>query len=465
MPFSIFLLARLSGNCDRRSAHGKLAASLGGNEMDFVMGPRPRALRALIALVILIGLSFTGIASAAPSASVAVTPEDFGAHGDGVYNDTWALELALATGRPVKLGSNRVYRIHRRLDLMDGGVIYSDDGTATILLGSRDGEFDNYNPDYSRGKNAVGIMALHVNNVVLRNFRIRKEFRDGTYVKAVSINGSVNPTVDGLDIAGFTGGEGLLSLNGVSGGQIINNRIHDCYTNVTYRSQITGIDVDDVRYDVGASSNVLISGNQIWNLTVGPDFDAIYGYETDGINPQYYGTVGLIIENNTIWNVGEGIDMYASNSVIRNNDISNAVEWGIKLIHGASGNLVENNQIDTAGYAGIVLAGSDRVPQDTADNHIVGNSISNAGADTVLEPTNHRFPAELASGIFILGEEGEPQFVRRTDIHDNVITDGAAMPYVVYCRLGSDNSFVDNSASSWETAYSYDTCQRTTIVP
>jgi parallel beta-helix repeat protein len=83
----------------------------------------------------------------------------------------------------------------------------------------------------------------------------------------------------------------------------------------------------------------------------------IVGYQTDGINVHYAGT-NIRIENNSISYVAEGIDLFGSSMVVTGNTIKNIVDFGIKLVHGASFNWIENNLIEGVGRAALLVAGS-----------------------------------------------------------------------------------------------------------
>ena len=58
-----------------------------------------------------------------------VSPELYGAKGDGVTNDVLALTLALASGRPVRLKNGAIYRVNNTITIPAGAVVY---GKATI---------------------------------------------------------------------------------------------------------------------------------------------------------------------------------------------------------------------------------------------------------------------------------------------------------------------------------------------
>jgi hypothetical protein len=61
-----------------------------------------------------------------------VTPEDFGAVGDGVADDTSALQAALDTGRSVRFAQGRTYLVKSKMTLSSSGVALTGRGTIKV---------------------------------------------------------------------------------------------------------------------------------------------------------------------------------------------------------------------------------------------------------------------------------------------------------------------------------------------
>lgn len=407
---------------------------------------------ALAALAALGALGACGDPGSDPAAS---SPGSGGGSGlpRAAVDDTPGLQARLDAEGLVVLEPGRTYRIRACLRISrDGGGLIGD-GTPVLVLGTADGEFDN--PDRqvcaTYAGNAVGLYARDLRDVVLKGFSVRKEPREGTYVKAIGIRACENVLVEGLDVSGFGLGGGIVSLDSVRGGILRGNTIRDGHSDHELRGQITGIAVDDNRC-LGNSSGLTIEGNVIRNLTVGPRFFALHGWETDGITIAHPDSGGHLIRNNTIENVGEGIDLFGTGMQVVANDIRNCVLFGIKLIHGADSNEVSGNAIDGAGLAGIVLSGSSGWDVGhTTGNTVDDNRIAGVNADAaVREILETRWPEWVQSrtaGILLVG--GDPWTALDNDVANNVLVGDGCTHYGIYDETGGLNTIGQNPADGW----------------
>ena len=294
-----------------------------------------------------------------------------GAIGDGIADDTAALQSVLDRGDTVVLSPGRTYRITRRLDIRHDNSGLRGDGTGTLLMDPSPGAFDNVT-DYKYGEDAVGIHASGVAGIRIEGLRIRYDRNaEDRIVKAIALRQCADFRIAGNDIAHFTKADGIVYVGACRNGVITGNVIHSSYTNSKTRGQITGIVLDD---DDQGSSAIEITDNDIRDLEVGHEFLAAYNYQTDAINLTTR-TRNVVVSGNRILNVGEGIDSFATSVRIAGNNIENVHAFGIKLIHGASDTVVSGNTIRRAGMGGIVISGSPAVSQDTAGNVIEGNTI------------------------------------------------------------------------------------------
>lgn len=371
------------------------------------------------------------------------------AQGDGLADDTAALQQVLDRGETVVLATGKTYRITRRLDIRhDGGGILGD-GSATLLMESAPGAFDNEVPERRYQANAVGVMADGIAAPRLEGVRIvYKGMVDERIVKAVAFRRCSAISIRGNDLSGFSKADGIIYVGASTGGVIARNHIHDSSTNSATRGQISGIVTDD---DDQASSDLRINGNDIHDLTVGDRFKAQFGVQTDGINTTAR-SVNLTIARNRIRNVGEGIDTFAKGGRIEANEISNAREYGIKLMHGAAGITVSGNVIRQSGRGGIVLAGSNQDLGDTAENVISGNVIT--GVDG-----NGEHGDTATFGIGIIGSPTFVTTVRNSRIEKNVIDLQGTAKFGIVTQQGQgrDNIVAGNRVKGWgKAAYRLD---------
>ena len=331
----------------------------------------------------------------------------FGAVCDGRTDDTAALQAALDRTGIVRLPQGRPCRISHRLRLASGAVITSERGAGTIVLGSRPGEFGVAADAKLTGAVDFGLYVNQASNVSLRNFAIRMERRDATYVHAIAVMSSSDVAIQGLDISGLAGGYGILvrSSHHVT---ITGNHLHGFLLNAAPScglepparipasspsppgvcGKVIGIKVDSGQRSFAESYAISIVGNRLDDLDVGPEFNALWGFQSEGINvagPQDSDATPLsqlshdiVVADNVLTRMGIGINSYGSKVRIERNTISDVASYGVKLTHGATADLVAGNTISRAGSAGIYLRGYPPGRSTTA-NSITGNLIRDVG--------------------------------------------------------------------------------------
>lgn len=364
--------------------------------------------------------------SAATLAGVDAGPPDR----SGDPDDIAAIQQLLRMGHVVKLRSGATYHISRRVDVtVSGSGIVSEGAPATLELKD---SFNNVNGDevYELGvrSDSIGIyVGDDVSGVTLENLVIRKDVSDGTYVTAIAVRGASHSILQKLDISGFSLGA-IVSLDSVDSVVVKDTYIHDSWANryflapdkneLTKFPQLTGIVVDDNKLsDAGrprVSRNLSIVDNTIRRLRFGRDLYSrpricfrgtgvsvehcaketlasltaycvdhpcsIMHYQTDGITVGSPGS-NFLVAGNTIDTVGEGIDLIDNNGTrVIGNTISNALAFGIKLVHGSTKLLVEKNVVNNAGIANILVAGtSSESFGNTAGNVMRLNRMSGVG--------------------------------------------------------------------------------------
>lgn len=351
--------------------------------------------------------------------------EDWGAVGDGSTDDATAIQALLTAGYIWAPVSGKSYAIGTRLNITSAGSGIIGDGTPLIVMLASSGKFANTNAAAGSryGTDAVGIYASSIARPILKGFRIKYETQtDDRYVKAIAFRSCTDILIEEVEAWNFTKALGVVYVGACTGGSVSRNYVHDCTTNSSTTGQITGIEFDN---DDTLSSGIDVDGNRIENLTVGSTFLASWGYQTDGINVTKSTTKQLRIRGNHIKGVGEGIDHFGVDCEITDNHVEDCYYYGIKHVNGGSRTLTTTNTIRRCGLAGIVLAGSATVAQDTADNYIFGNDIYD------IDP-NGTFSGNTTACILLAANGGTTYLPRRNHICDNKLDCGTNGKYGVY---------------------------------
>ena len=341
-------------------------------------------------------------------AAVSATPESFGARGDGVADDSAALQKALNAGGTVHLTAGRQYRITHRIFVPSGAGMTSDGGMAWIVIGTRPGEFGD--------RTDFGLYVNNATGVTLQNFGLRLEYRDPAYVHGIGVLSSSNVTIKGLEIKDFAELYGVI-VRGSHDVTLDGNYVHDFRINAAPDcgldpparvptssdrpdgscGKVIGLKVEPGRNgDAWVESyNVRITNNRIENLKVGPEFERLWGYQSEAINvaspqdsdalPVTWLSHDILISGNRIKNVGIGINSYSLRARIVGNTIENPAKFGIELIHGAQDNLVQGNVINRPAYAGIYVRGSPK-ERTVRGNVVTGNTVTGVGQDGLPHP-------------------------------------------------------------------------------
>ncbi|KQM63422.1 hypothetical protein ASE75_13330 [Sphingomonas sp. Leaf17] len=246
-----------------------------------------------------------------------------------------------------------------------------------------------------------GTAAVDSQDVRFEGIGIVSDPVGGRYLAGISAVGVRDFRMLGCEVTGIPNGFGITAGSLVGDSQICENHIHNFYDNSLKtidgaewrgRVQSTGIELDNNRYPGVNSANVLIKSNKIEKIMKGRDFAslAINGpatpgkptaMQTDGINIGNDQTFGTRVIGNIIDTVSEGIDNFGSKGVISDNIIRNAWDHGIKLVHGAQGNVLRNNIVDNAGLTGITMG--DGGVRSVRDNVVTGGTVSGVGYNGV----------------------------------------------------------------------------------
>lgn len=381
-----------------------------------------------------------------------VSANDFGAVGDGVADDTAAIQAALdacaGTGKCVEL-KNGTYKVTTML------LVPSNTGLVGDLSGTIYAPAASFN-NTTLTRYLVNGTVINLSgqlsspftpntNQRISGIRIASEVLEGRLVDAIVARNCSRVRVCGNEITGFPVGCGIRASTLTGTSFLTQNFIHNFYDNRnTWPSspQITAIEIDNDRVNSVASSKIHIEGNTIEDIVVGPASIAAYGNQTDGINIASTETVECIISNNIINNVGEGIDIWSERTVISSNTVSNCYNFGIKLIHGASFNQISSNKITNCGIAGIILSGSSIAGVgDCEKNNVTGNIID------AIDPNNYwsSTSGKACIKLDVYGGVGATSQPVKNFISGNLLNPGANGNYgIITAALSALNVFSNN---------------------
>jgi hypothetical protein len=353
-------------------------------------------------------------------------------------DDYDTLQHALDTGKLVRLIEGATYPITGQLTVPTGGGII---GRGIFTINSTDF------PATSKAisTQSVVINCLSVDRVTLRDFRMVVTAAQNSHIYPIAIRDVRKADVRGLDISGLNGGSMVL-IDSSFDVSVINNDFHDSTIDRSASSgQLTGVEVDDFRISGVGSERINISHNRIKNLGWTSEFLTAYGPQTDGVNIKA-GTKNYTVSHNIMDGVGEGVDTFGEDGEIIGNIIKGALGYGVKLIHGASRNLVTLNRIINSGLGGIVVAGSDSVSQNTDKNTIVNNVISGAGTNT------GSYWAQPMYGIGI-NNDGATYKATNTTVRNNRVINSSGANFAFQgATAGAGNTFIDNESDGTAAA-------------
>jgi len=271
-----------------------------------------------------------------------------GARGDGVADDTQALQAALKKRGAVWLETGRVFRITRRLELGTGAALVSD-GTATILLSAAAGAFDNTAARRSDaalyGERGAGLR-VSGERVTLSDFFLVKEYADGKHVIGIDVVSAADVVIRRVRLRGFSLAPGIVSIRSSDNVEVSSSLVQGCSrvrpaAEDPAAAPVTGIAVDDERVGDRASSGVQLRNNVIDVRMHGP---VARGNPSDGIRMAAIGGgKGSAIVDNDIQGADEALDLAGQGIEVRGNRLT-AAGRALRLADGARNVAVIGNE-------------------------------------------------------------------------------------------------------------------------
>lgn len=333
--------------------------------------------------VLLIGLLLVAQAALCAPLSPDKMPQMDALRGDGLADDTAALQNALDTRKSVALAPGS-YRITRPLHLSSGAALI---GSGKIIV-----DFDSEKMDESNA-------ALYGQGQDIRveGISIVKRFRDGSYGVGVLIAaGSQNIVVRNVEISGYSARYGIHVVESE------NFEITGCYIHDFLMDTSADMIVDSpAGIRATRCKSGVISNNRILRIEVGErDYTSVsplraaYGrqtYQSDCLTIMQCRAITLV--GNVLETSGEGIDLLLSQECTVNaNSIGNIWFQGIKML-GVRFTSVSGNVLRDC-LQGIGLAEHAALKTDCVGNTVTSNTILDSGASGTF-----RVPSRVREGL------------------------------------------------------------------
>jgi len=306
-----------------------------------------------------------------------VSVKDFGAVGDGVADDTVAIQAAMAAanGKGLYFPAGTYLTTSITFSSLSNMLIFGDGFPSVITVGSAidawlfDNTCSNINIDgltfvgasvATEGKSALRIRAPRssVKNCYIRNFN------NGVLIQDENANDCSIVGNTFKDLIGATSGNGYGT------------------------------------YTIG--QRTIISNNQFINV-------ARHDVYLSGSTPQ--GAQYCVVEGNTSISCGfESIGTNAASThgpvkgcVINGNTIKSAVYQGIGLGNNTTDNIVTNNYIEAAGQFGISVEGGVTAGTYPARNVVCGNNVIDCGTQQIrsINASNNIFVGNTTSAVSV----------------------------------------------------------------
>lgn len=423
----------------------------------------------------------------APQPASATAPDvktDFGAVGDGVADDTAAIQNALDAGTRVDVPAG-TYRVTDDLVLSANSWLRGI-GDASVIDVQGDHEF------FGDGAPNVSLTTMKIQRTVAANTAVKSLIRlwrsDGATFDGLTIRGT-RTTAPTISVLGRW--EDTSDANTCFNIRITNNDIHD-YQRIEAGGlgagsgqgiKGTGVLVGHCR-TIDVSNNTVIE-NQRFITPTSP----YQNFQGAGITvaSSKYG----IVANNVVDYAGQGIDIGGGYNVpdrsswdtdqdttegfrgstflsVFGNTLSDIYGPAIKLVNGATGNSVTNNTIENPGLTGIWITAGVSAAKDlsiTRENVITNNIIvdpgTGPGGDAWLQDAAGSgivFEIVNPNGVYV---NADPRPRYNTVAQNSITSSTGDMPYGITDagtqsetgqQYAYNNYIISNAISGWAVA-------------
>jgi hypothetical protein len=384
---------------------------------------------------------------------------EFGAVGDGVTDDTAAIQAAAASGVDVIFKANATYLMSAGALVASNTSLRCPGGVANIKFKTGVGGFNITSISGTRtDTDRCAFPVIACDNVVFEGLNFYPDGLNARVIYPIRVAGGM--AVSGvkfrrLTFTAFHVGV-MIAVASVGAGAYDFDRLYayDCGTSLTTwtggtpqwtlfetdNDMVAGVHSEPGRGTMIGCKNCLFTGAAL----------AAYGQQTDCINIAGISGAtdrkGPVINGVFVDGVGEGIDIFGRGCVITGARLRNCHNFAIKFIHGATDNNVTADLIENAGLAGVTFSGSDATSAHCSNNNVHVGVLRNVGQGL-----------SYSSGYGVVFIGGTLAVTKNNTVtFDNVIETNGRMATVVQDGTAdtNNNNFVQVLKASGYTLFS-----------